>query len=77
MVDEGTGNYTFNWSVSFKGGDTVTPGYAALVCSEQPMPYVQIARAGYVTMRVLNASASPTDDNMTMIACFGELENEQ
>ena len=78
----GTGDYVFEFGVPFKANANSgnTPSYAAFAGSEQPNARF-IGGSGSTSRHqariiVTNSSESVTDDNMLMLVCFGELENE-
>jgi hypothetical protein len=79
ITDEGTGNYTFTFSIPFKAGDDSVadkPTYTISLTGQIAQPYVQQQRTTHCLVRELDTNNSTADDAQLSIVCFGELENE-
>ena len=71
LVDNGTGNYTINFSVPFKNND-----YVALASSGSNEQSILTPKDGSVVVFTGNSSGSGSDPTDVMLAVFGELDNE-
>ena len=71
LVDNGTGNYTINFSVPFKNND-----YVALASSGSNEQSILTPKDGSVVVFTGNSAGSGSDPTDVMLAVFGELDNE-
>ena len=76
-TDHGAGDYSITFAVPFKydpGGGLA--GYPVLCSGERYEQHLYIVDRFHARCQFKNSSGVKTDDNMAVIVCFGELENE-
>jgi len=70
----GTGFYKYTFKIPFVASGAATPGYVVIPGGEQFSRMLLASRLS-CTAEHEGADGTNTNDNMAMIACFGELEN--